>query len=186
MDLSKLPKMSNTPKPPAPTPPGDEAPPPKSPQLDYGPEPASVGLEAWISIAVGAFLLLMYPRFLQWLSHRAFGTHFNPFVDSAGNVVPYSQIPEFWGDLGPVLFGVVLILEGLVMAFIRKPALVAIALALTAIATFYNLIYLVMSYGRYGLAPISFLAVAFGFYICMYQWKYLRLRRSADHVAPMT
>jgi len=186
MDLSKLPKLSNTPKPPDSTPPNSESPPPSSRQVDYGPEPTSVGLEAWISIAVGAFLLLMYPRFLQWLSHRAFGTNFNPFVDAAGNVVPYSQVPAFWSDLGPVLFGVVLILEGLVMAFIRRTALVAIVLTLTAIATFYNLVYLVMSYGRYGLAPISFLAVAFGFYICMYQWKYLRQRRSADHVAPMT
>jgi hypothetical protein len=180
MDLSKLPKLSETPKPP----PGQQEPPPAD--NPPPPDPVSVGMEAWISIAVGAFLLLMYPRFLQWLFHRIFGTHFNPFVDSAGNVVPYSQVPEFWGDLGPVLFGVVLILEGLVMAFIRRPALVMIVLALTAIATFYNLVYLVMSYGHYGLAPISFLAVAFGFYICMYQWKYLRMRRSADHVAPMT
>src|SRR3954467_10313784 len=111
MDLSKLPKLSETPKPPPqePTPARPADPPP--------PEPTSVGLEAWISIAVGAFLLLIYPRFLQWLSHRLFGTHFNPFVDNAGNIVPYSQVPEFWGDLGPVLFGVVLILEGLVMAF---------------------------------------------------------------------
>ncbi len=178
--------MSQTPRPPDPTPPSSQSPPPSSPQPEYAPEPASVGLEAWISIAVGAFLLLMYPRFLQWLSHRAFGTNFNPFVDSAGNVVPYSQVPAFWSDLGPVLFGVVLILEGLEMAFIRKPALVAVVLTLTALATLYNLIYLVMSYGHYGLAPVSFLAVAFGFYICLYQWKYLRMRRSADHVAPMT
>jgi len=177
MDLSKLPKLSETPKPPAPQPPPAAEPPP--------PEPASAGLEAWLSIAIGAFLLLRYPRFLEWLSHRVFGTHFNPFVDAAGNVVPYSQVPEFWGDLGPVLFGIVLILEGLVMAFIRKPALVAVVLVLTAIATLYNLIYLIMSYGRYGLAPVSFLAVAFGFYICMYQWKYLRLR-SPEHSAPMT
>ena len=184
MDLSKLPKLSETPKPPDPQPPASDPPPQR--QNDYVPEPTSVGLEAWLSIAVGAFLLLMYPRFLQWLSHRVLGTSFNPFLDSAGNIVPYSQVPAFWADLGPVLFGVVLILEGLVMAFIRRPALVMIVLTLTALATFYNLVYLVMSYGRYGLAPISFLAVAFGFYICMYQWKYLRMRRSADHVAPMT
>jgi hypothetical protein len=185
MDLSKLPKLSETPKPPAPPPPPQNDPPSQK-STDYAPEPASVGMEAWISIAVGIFLLLMYPRFLQWLSHRVIGSHFNPFVDSAGNIVPYSQVPEFWGDMGPVFFGLVLIFEGLVMAFIRRTALVAVVLTLTALATLYNLIYLVMSYSRFGLAPISFLAVAFGFYICMYQWKYLRLKRSADHTAPMT
>ncbi|HEV8606601.1 MAG TPA: hypothetical protein VGQ99_14600 [Tepidisphaeraceae bacterium] len=176
MDLSKLPKLSETPKPPDNTPPASDPPPP---------EPTSAGIEAWLSIAVGLFLLLMYPRFLQWLSHRVLGTHFNPFVDANGNVVPYTSIPQFWSDLGPVLFGLVFILEGLVMAFIRRPALIAICLTLTALATLYNLIYLVASYSRFGLAPISFLAVAFGFYICMYQWKYLRLR-SPEHSVPMT
>ncbi len=175
MDLSKLPKLSETPKPPDNTPPATDPPPP---------EPTSAGFEAWLSIAIGLFLLLMYPRFLQWLSHQLFGTYFGE-ITLNNQVVSYTQIPEFWMDLGPVLFGLVFILEGLVMAFIRRPALIAICLALTALATLYNLIYLVASYSRFGLAPVSFLAVAFGFYICMYQWKYLRLR-SPEHSAPMT
>ncbi len=176
MDLSKLPKLSDTPKPPAPNPPESKPPPP---------EPTSVGAEAWFSIAIGLFLLYMYPRFLQWVFHRLFGTAFNPFKNSSGEIVPYSQVPEFWMDLGPVLFGIVLILEGLVMAFVRRPALVAITLALTAIATLYNLIYVIVSFGTYGVAPISFLAAVFGIYICTYQWKYLRLRLSGRE-APMT
>jgi hypothetical protein len=178
MDLSKLPKLSETPKPPNNEPVEREAAPP--------PEPVGVGVEAWFSIGIGILLLLVYPRFLQWVSHRLFGTHFNPFIDqSSGAVVPYTQVPAFWSDLGPVLFGLVLIIDGLILAFVKRPVFVAIGLALIALATLYNFVYLVGSWGTYGIAPISFLAVLFGLYICLYNWKYLRLKRSG-RAAPMT
>ena len=82
--------------------------------------PSSDGAEVWISIAVGAILLLMYPRFLKWVSSRLFGTHFDQFLLPDGTVVPYPQVPEFWGDLGPTLFGVVLIVEGIALMLARK------------------------------------------------------------------
>src|ERR1700744_4076682 len=66
MDLSKLPKMSQTPPPadsstPTPLVVGPiQSPPPLAPAMG----------EAWLSIAIGVILLLVFPRFLQWLSSR--------------------------------------------------------------------------------------------------------------------
>jgi hypothetical protein len=181
MDVSKLPKFSETKS----TPPdaADNSPPPPASQrpMHYVSEPvAGRGPEAWISIAVGAFLLYMFPRFLQWISSRVFHTHFDEFqLDNV--VVPYTQVPEFWMDLGPVLFGVVLILDGIVLLSSRKVWMVAVAFVLTVVATIYNLGYVVASYSKFGAAPISFLAAAFGAYIAWYQWRTLQGMRAATN-----
>jgi hypothetical protein len=182
MDLSKLPRLSKTE-----TPASDEtqsverapeappmAPPvaPPDPRTGHGPE-------AWISLVIGAFLLFMYPRFLQWASSRIFHTHFDEFMLD-DKVVPYQTLPEFWMDLGPVLFGIVLLLDGLVLLAMRRRGLVAVAFVLTVLATLYNLGYMVMSFGKYGFAPISFLATAFGAYIAWFQWRLLKEGRGTE------
>jgi hypothetical protein len=179
MDISKLPRMSETgkhaPQPSAQPPPGDQPqrePERAEPGVAY--ERTGPGPEIWFSIAIGVILLLMYPRFLQWVSSKLFGTHFNPFLLPDGSVIPYTRVPEFWGDLGPTLFGVVLIVEGIALACSRTRAVMWAAFALTVCATAYNFGYLVVSYSRYGLAIISALAVVFGVYIAMYQWKLLQ------------
>jgi hypothetical protein len=182
MNVSKLPKLTNTQKEqPAPAA-GAQNPAPEetipqyaSAQTPQGTLPQSGVAEVWISIAVGAILLLMFPRFLSWVSSRLFGTHFNPFLAADGSVVPYTKVPEFWGDLGPTLFGVVLIVEGIALMFARRRSVMVFAFALTVIATAYNLIYLVMSYSTYGLALVSAFAVAIGVYIAMYQWKLIKM-----------
>jgi len=137
--------------------------------------------ETWISLGVGLFLLLFYPRFLQWASSRVFHTHFVEFTDNdTGAVVPYQTLPEFWSDLGPTLFGVVLILDGLLI-LTRKPALVMAAFVLTLISTAFNIVWVVVSYSKYGLAPISFLAVIFGGFILSTQWNSFRtMKRQAE------
>jgi hypothetical protein len=135
------------------------------------------GAEAWISIGVGLFLLLIQPRFALWLSSRLFHTHFNEFIDQNGTVVPYTQVPEFWSDLGPFLFALVLIFDGVVIAFVRRRAAIAFVLLLTVVTTLFNLIWLVASFAKYGLALISFLAVVFGAYTAFVQWKLLQSAR---------
>ena len=197
MDVSKLPKLSDTQKEQK----AQEANASAAPAATVAPvepmavqqvdrphqhthELASSSADVWISLAIGALLLLMYPRFLQWLSSRLFGTHFNPFLDAAGNVVPYTKVPEFWGDLGPTLFGVVLIVEGLALALMRKRGVMMLAFGLTVIATAYNAIYLIMTYNTYGLAIVSALAVAFGVYIAMYQWKLIKIMSGSATTAP--
>ncbi|CAN5451636.1 hypothetical protein BH09PLA1_BH09PLA1_36630 [soil metagenome] len=174
MDISKLPKLSDTQKE-QPALAAEQNPVPVAPlAVDRPRFSESNAAEVWISLTVGAILLLMFPRFLSWVSSRLFGTHFNPFVAPDGSVVPYTQVPEFWGDLGPTLFGTVLIVEGIALMFARKRVVMMLALTLTVIATAYNLIYVITSFNPYGLANVSAFAAAFGVYIAMYQWKLIR------------
>ena len=138
---------------------------------------AGGGAEIWISIAIGAILLLMQPRLIQYLSHRLFGTYFAPFIHpETGDEVPYTTLVVFWSDLGLTLFAIVLLLEGLVLAFTRKRALVMIAFGLTVLTTAYNLAYLVYTFSS-GVAILSAMAVAFGVYIAIYEWRLLQQSR---------
>jgi hypothetical protein len=141
---------------------------------------AGTGAEVWISIAVGALLLLMQPRLLQFIAHKIFGSHFSPYIDTAtGAEVPYTAQSDFWSDLGITLFGFVLIVEGLAIAFARRRGVVMAAFVLTVLTTAYNLGYLVMTFSS-GVAILSAFAVAFGVYIAIFQWNLLQLGRAAD------
>jgi hypothetical protein len=145
--------------------------------LEYRGPDVGVGAEIWISVAVGALLLLMQPRLFQFLSHRLFGTFFSPYIDSqTGAEVPYTAQMDFWSDLGITLFALALILEGVAIGFARKRWVVKGAFGLTVLTTFYNLGYLVTTFGR-GIAILSAFAVAFGVYIALVQWKMLEATR---------
>jgi hypothetical protein len=175
MDLSKLPKLSDTPKRET-----DATSAPTVARQSPMPAAPAAGPEVWISIAVGVITLLIYPRFLQWSFSRLFSTPFNEFMksDGSGMVVPYTQVPEFWSDLGITLFGIVLILEGIALVFARHTFVVWIAFVLTLGMVGYNLAYVVLSYSTYGLALVSAFAVAFGVYIAAYQWRLLSRSRN--------
>jgi hypothetical protein len=149
-----------------------------SPSYHTAPDPdVGYGAEAWISIAVGVILLLMQPRLIKFICHKVFGTYFAPYVDADGNEFPYTAQLDFWSDLGLTLFALVLILEGFVLAFARKRMLILIAFALTVLTTVYNLGYLVFTFNA-GIAILSAMAVAFGVYIAIYEWRLLqRLKR---------
>lgn len=189
MDMSKLPRLSQTNKDDAPTPvagqqTGAPAPPPGNvpdyqPRYDPRDIEPGVGGEVWISIAVGLILLLMFPRLLKFLSHALFGTFFAPYTMPNGTEVAYTSTPDFWSDLGVTLFAIVLIVEGVALVLgRRRPGVVMFAFGLTVLATLYNLGYLVMSFSTMGLAYISAFAVAFGVYIAMYQWNLLKASRA--------
>ena len=167
MDLSKLPKLSNTTSEQSPPAPLGE--PPMTPiHVPVRASPA----EAWLSIAVGAILLLIQPRLIQFIMHKLFGTSFAPFLMPDGTEVPYTSQPAFWSDLGVTMFALVLVLQGILLAMARHRMLVAIALVLTIATTLYNLGYLFYSFSN-GLAIVSALAVAFGVYIAMFEWNLL-------------
>lgn len=173
MDLSKLPRLSETDKH---APPPVQEPQAERPVVSYRAEAsAPAGPEAWISIAVGAIVQLMSTRFwsfvLSKLAGRAFTWTFN---DEKGAPITYTQSVFFIGDLALVLFGLVLIVEGFVFLFSRNRALLMSAFVLTCIATVFNLVYLVqMMASGYGLQIMAAIAVAFGGYIAMQQWTKL-------------
>jgi hypothetical protein len=224
MDLSKLPKLSNTPAPPpAPeqvphTPAGvpttylpggrycphcgqpirhvarfcDSCGNPLTPMAS--PEFEGLGLQAALSVVVALILLFMQPRLPQFISHKLFNSQGSWFFNADGSKIPYfknqlpfvdqyTQTPEFLLDLGPFLFAVVLIIDGIVLAFIRRRSAIAVTFLLTAAVTLYNLGTVLLGFSTYGAGSvlISFLAAAFGGFMCWQQWTLLQALRLHDN-----
>lgn len=162
--------------------------------------PASMSFaEAWISIAIGIVLLLIYPNMVKYASHEVFHTPFAPFADEKGNpsdaahmtklddngnvvvteIRPYPATtpennPNFWSDLSVTAFGLALIVEGVALVLSRRPAVVMFAIVITLAATLLNLAYVVGTFSKYGIAMISTIAVIFGFYMTVYQFNLYR------------
>jgi hypothetical protein len=138
-------------------------------------EPIGNAGDAWISIAVGAIILLLSPRLFQYiLSPGTFATKWT-FTDINGNPTTYPHTLFFWGDLCLYLFAFTLLAEGLILGFARRATPIAIGFGLTCVATAANAIYLVVMVAEnYGFQLYSALAVAFGVYIAMYQWNLLK------------
>jgi hypothetical protein len=142
------------------------------------PPPAAMvsAMDAWLSIAIGLILNLITPRIWQFAFSKWFGSQFTwTFSDAAGNPLPYSQSVFFWGDVAFAAFAVCMIIDGIVVAAVRRRVTVGIALALTVIATLMNLGYVAyMMQNGYGFQLFSGLATAFGVYLAMYEWQLLR------------
>jgi hypothetical protein len=191
MDLSKLPKLSQTNKADSPgltdEPPADTG--VDSPAVNALPEiaptrqPFSAPLAAasmadiWISFAVGGILLLMAPRLLQYVFARStFGW---TFTDEQGNPLPYIKSLFFWGDLALTSFAFVLIAEGIVLLLGRWLVLLMTLFALTSAVTALNAIYVVVMLQRgYGVQLFSVLAAGFGVYIAILQWGWIQSLRA--------
>jgi hypothetical protein len=186
MDMSKLPRMSQSPAPPPPDDPSTSATQSFNQRVEIEPTSSSMG-EIWISIALGAILLFLVPTTLQYACSKMFGTTFAPFADPTlpapakcdfimytdGTKVFYRDMPNFWSDLVVTLFAVVLIIDGLLLMVSRKRPLLLIGFGITILATAANLIYLLATYSKFGLPLMSALAVIFGVYIAIQQWQRL-------------
>jgi hypothetical protein len=182
MDLSKLPRLSQTKAGDAPAPldpagGGAQPPPHAAMPVERVAPPAVDAASVWICIAVGVILLLMSPRLIQYLLFRSSFTW--TFTDQ-GQPIPYTQSVFFWADLAITLFALVMIVEGIVLWLGRRPAIVAAALALTVAVTLLNLAYVAWMIGNnYGTQWMGVFAVAFGVYIAIHQVNLLRGLRGA-------
>jgi hypothetical protein len=183
MDMSKLPKLSGD-QPPRPTPIPDAAPrdgapvpadnPPYAERSDYRTAPTAGGAEAWISIGIAAILLFLTPGLLIFLSGGNPGT----VTDFDGQPMRYVDSIFFQRDLAVTLFAIALILEGLILAFIRNAPAVMAVMIFTAIATVVNLVYVLSTFRAYGIHLVCAFAVVFGVYMVINEWKlYQQLRR---------
>ena len=194
MDLSKLPKLSETPKPPS-----------NEPQKEYfsndhanlAAVEAGTGAMLWISLILGLLCMAIGRSFGSYaiakLTGREHHTHFNwsdgPLV---GTEVAYWDLQGFVAltDTGIFLFGLAMILEGVALAIVNsklggKKIVLAISLAIIAIATVINLFAAMKVMGT-GLIPLmSGMAAGLGGYMAIYQWKLLRVLSSGRSV-PMT
>jgi len=170
MDYSKLPKLagdSQGAQPPA------AAPPSNIPSARHAPEPMNTGY-AWLSIGIGVILLFLQPNLLKYL----FGGTVPQAIDETGAPMRYVDSVFFLGDLAMTCFAIVLILEGLLIAFTRNALVILVVFVFTALATVGNLFYIIyMMQKGYTLQLMPALAVVFGVYIAMYQWRLFQAAR---------
>lgn len=200
MDLSKLPKMSDTRRakvermrepqssglpvseePPAVPPDNPARPPSDSPKYDGSQViAADASAGAWMSLIVGLLLVLFMPRWWQWIAHRSFGANFTwTFTNPDGSPLAYEHSVFFWGDLAITLFAVALLVEGVALLLTAgSRASIWFTLAVVSMATIVNLGYLVYMFARgYGIQLPSALASAFGVFMCVQQWQLLHAPR---------
>jgi hypothetical protein len=241
MDLSKLPKLSQTPAPPDNTSTGDAGAAggpakvelfcrcgaPITPGTNFCSHcganyyeavggaaardrrgeinPGGMWVEAFLSIAIGVFLLLLSPGGIKNLSATLSGRQYTPYLDpddankrvdflrytntSTGVVTDYhyrDMFDAFWSDTVVTAFALALILEGIVMAVVKNRWVILGSAVVILGVTLLNLWYVVASYTRtspitgmsYGLAPYSVLAVIFGVVMAGYQLRmFMELRR---------
>jgi hypothetical protein len=153
--------------------------------------------EAWISVGIGILLLILCPTMTKYLSSKVFHTHFAPYADKDHNpnasdsaimtldgevteVIPYTKTtpandPNFGSDLSISTFALALIVEGIALVLSRQPAVVGFAILVTIAATLLNLIYVSRTLaGKYPFPLVSALAVIFGIYMALYQFRLLQ------------
>lgn len=214
MDLSKLPKLSQTP------PPGDNAA-PVTTDLAGGSGPAKVelycrcgaaitpgtnfcsncganydeatgaarvprhdagggaivGAEAWMGIAIGAILLYVFRRAIDYLVNPAAVDAAWTFTDPAGNPLAYRQTGFYWADLAAAAFAAAMVVEGIATLLFRRARVMLIAFAATLIALLLNvfgLVKVVQIHGANNIQIINLLAIAFGGYVAFYQFATYR------------
>lgn len=176
MDLSKLPKLSKTPEAQQKSGPHDATEP--SPLVHHAVISPTIGLaEAWISIALGAFLLFMFPNTIRYLHSPVAFEQNNPVTDAQGNTIPYLSSIFFWTDLGVTVFAAALILEGIVLAAARKVFPLLVALGVTAVAALFNVFVIVHAYSIIGFPWVCGVGVIVLVYMAMTQWRLIAILR---------
>jgi hypothetical protein len=137
---------------------------------ETGAAPVEAGAEAWISIALGALLLFLAPRLIQYIASPSTFTW--TFTEESGAPLPNMKSVYFWGDVALASFAVVLILDGLVVMLGRRPRLVLAAFVLTVITTILNVFFVGMMMSKgYGFQLMAAIAIIFGGYIAAYQYR---------------
>ncbi|HEX2971254.1 MAG TPA: hypothetical protein VHP11_02905 [Tepidisphaeraceae bacterium] len=167
MDLSKLPRLSQTQQPAQPAgqvPPSEPTPPPAAP-------PAARGAEAWISLLLAIVLILFFPRIWQYfLSPSSFTW---TFTDSQGSPLAYTKSAYFLVDAGIAAFAIVLLLDALTLLFSRSVILRISALLVTGLGALFNFVVFALVRNEIGNQIMPLLAGGFGVYTLIYQWQAL-------------
>lgn len=154
-------------------------------------------IEAFLSIAVGLFLMLMASNGIKFIYSSMAGKPFTPydhpteenqkvnfkrFEDMTTHVVTdytyRDMFDAFWSDMCVTSFALALILEGIVLALVRNKWIVLASALLIVGVTVLNIWYVGASYSRispitrqvYGLPMISVLAIIFGVVMAGYQF----------------
>jgi hypothetical protein len=198
MDVSKLPKLSQSDPPPKndAEQSGAEIPSTahRAQPVDYRPaprEPISAG-EIWFGVIVGVIFLLLGGTFARYcvtrITHQPFHTNYvwPPGSPKAGQEVEYLELETrpYLTDAGMFLIGLAIVLDALVRLAVYNGiraarALAYLTFAITLGAAVFNL-YVVGALMGSMLPLLSLLAVAMGGYIAFSQWQLLKtLNRAA-------
>ena len=193
MDVSKLPKLSDTKGATA-----DERPSPAPAEQASGavphwepvPRPAGVGVDVWISTIVGLLCLSIGLPFAKFcvakLTHQPFPTGYTwPDDDPkgrAGQEVAYFDLESHtaWGDMGVFLFGLTLLFEAASKtAVVLRPGsvsrgLLVLAVGLTVVTVGLNLYACILLQSVQITPVMSGLAVALGGWVLYDEWQTLR------------
>jgi hypothetical protein len=198
MDLSKLPKLSQTAKPSTdaaePSPIAESRSEPAggafcptcgSPlragarfcdscgaQMGRAPMPRS-GADAWISIAIGVILLFLFPHLIVYLLHPG-TTQFDAIDAQTGASIPYAHSAFIWPDIGVTFFCLMLIVDALLMLLIPKRGVAILGLVLAAACAALNLFVVIRSMNIIGFQVICAIAIAFSIYIAIQRWSIIR------------
>lgn len=153
--------------------------------------------EIWLSVAIGVILMLIGRNFAAFSFAKLTGREFHTQVTwtagpRAGQEVDYPELQGFTAlsDSAIFLFGLAMVLEGISFAvvasgFRAKVPVVIAALIVAILATGYNLFVVIKLFGAGTVPIVSLLAVAFGVYTVINQWKILNYLRTGTG-APMT
>lgn len=136
--------------------------------------------EAWLSFAIGLIVLFMFPRFRQYLMTLHHPDDFYSMwivTDPSGASITYDKYVFFFPDMGITFFGVVMVLDAVVLLRPRFAALVWFTLVLTILSVLLNIFGIVKAYDVAGFQIYNALAVAFGGYMALYDWRLLQLLR---------
>ena len=192
MDVSKLPKLSDTKAaegdvPPVPV----EAMPPATAYRDRmipPPRQAGVGPDVWISTVIGLLFIFMGVTFAKFavakLTHQPFhtGVDWTDDAHPTNTEVSYFELSGYtaWTDMGAFLFGLTLLFEAASKAALTlRPGtasrwLLGLAIALTLATVALNL-YACGLLLHVGITPLlSGIAVAFGGWVLYDEWQALR------------
>jgi hypothetical protein len=205
MDLSKLPKLSDTqsqapPVAPAPVEPFQPPGPSRSQTMDYRPgeRQIGVGVDIWISLVIGLLLLMMGASFgkyaLASLRHQPYHTNVNwTSGPKDGTEVAYFELEGYTAlsDMGIFLFGAMLLAEAAAkFLLLIKPgtlskAFLILATLLTAGTTLLN-VYAALKMFSAGILPmIAVLAIAFGGWILFDEVTTLQRVQSGPRKVPL-
>jgi hypothetical protein len=174
VDLSKLPKLSQTQQ----TPPESNVPPP-APVAPFPMAGPGIGADVWFNTVIGLLVLYLGKTFGAYLWARLTGQTFHTGIqwtsgDQAGQEVPYSQVQGYamLSDASLFFFGMVILMEAMVKAWFgiagRAPRVVVMFALALAVATLGLNLFVCFKVLTSGAVPIiSGLAVAYAGYIVM-------------------
>jgi hypothetical protein len=182
MDPSKLPHNPQPPHVPHHPSQKELETPPKTSVAHYGaPLPGGfIPAEFWLSLCFGLIILFMFPEFRDYLINLHHPDIFYSkytIVDASGMSLAFEKSAFFFREMGLTYFGIVLILDALVLLRPTWSLLVWATLAVTVSSVLLNIYAIIQSNDTAGFAWQNALCVAFGGYLALYQWRLLQLMR---------